>query len=175
MKQSVTSVLLRVDCVAGVHAYCKMTRLVSPNESLQSRPQHIFRCIVCFAFFGTRNKSCAALFIHRQEPNTITFMPISANVGLRWGVKIFQPDLVKLYGLAPGAGTKVGAFVKVQENASSGASARFLCTLSSAKVSPSKMTCTWGTCSFPSTTYTHARPPSAACRPKRIGRSFLRA
>lgn len=44
-------------------------------------------------------------------------MPISANVVLGQGVKIFQPDLVNLYGCIVGDETKVGAFVEVQKNA----------------------------------------------------------
>ena len=44
-------------------------------------------------------------------------MPISDNVVLGPGVKIFQPDLVNLYGCTVGGETKVGAFVEVQKNA----------------------------------------------------------
>ncbi|HYM79338.1 MAG TPA: acyltransferase [Candidatus Dormibacteraeota bacterium] len=44
-------------------------------------------------------------------------MPISANVVLGHGVKIFQPDLVNLYGCTLGDETKVGAFVEIQKNA----------------------------------------------------------
>jgi UDP-2-acetamido-3-amino-2,3-dideoxy-glucuronate N-acetyltransferase len=44
-------------------------------------------------------------------------MPISADVVLGHGVKIFQPDLVNLYGCTLGEDTKVGAFVEVQKNA----------------------------------------------------------
>jgi UDP-2-acetamido-3-amino-2,3-dideoxy-glucuronate N-acetyltransferase len=44
-------------------------------------------------------------------------MPISANVVLGHGVKIFQPDLVNLYGCTIGDDTKVGAFVEIQKNA----------------------------------------------------------
>jgi len=44
-------------------------------------------------------------------------MPIAANVVLGHGVKIFQPDLVNLYGCSLGDETKVGAFVEVQKNA----------------------------------------------------------
>jgi len=47
-------------------------------------------------------------------------MPISANVVLGHGVKIFQPELVNLYGCTLGDETKVGAFVEVQKNASIG-------------------------------------------------------
>jgi UDP-2-acetamido-3-amino-2,3-dideoxy-glucuronate N-acetyltransferase len=43
-------------------------------------------------------------------------MPISANVVLGHGVKIFQPDLVNLYGCRLGDETKVGAFVEVQKD-----------------------------------------------------------
>jgi len=44
-------------------------------------------------------------------------MPISANVVLGHGVKIFHPDLVNLYGCTVGDETKIGAFVEVQKNA----------------------------------------------------------
>ena len=44
-------------------------------------------------------------------------MPISANVVLGRGVKIFQPELVNLYGCTVGDETKIGAFVEVQKNA----------------------------------------------------------
>ena len=47
-------------------------------------------------------------------------MPIAANVVLGRGVKVFQPDLVNLYGCTIGDETKVGAFVEVQRNASIG-------------------------------------------------------
>ena len=48
-------------------------------------------------------------------------MPIAPDVRLAEGVKIFHPDLVNLYGCAVGAGTKIGAFVEIQKNASVGA------------------------------------------------------
>lgn len=44
-------------------------------------------------------------------------MPIAADVRLGDGVRIFQPDLVNLYGCSIGAETKVGAFVEIQKNA----------------------------------------------------------
>jgi UDP-2-acetamido-3-amino-2,3-dideoxy-glucuronate N-acetyltransferase len=44
-------------------------------------------------------------------------MPITADVRLGAGVRIFQPDLVNLYGCSIGAETKVGAFVEIQKNA----------------------------------------------------------
>ena len=47
-------------------------------------------------------------------------MPISDNVVLGQGVKIFQPDLVNLYGCKVGDETKIGAFVEVQKNATIG-------------------------------------------------------
>src|SRR5499427_1205677 len=52
-----------------------------------------------------------------DAPDKITFMPIAANVVLGHGVKIFQPELVNLYGCTVGDETKVGAFVEVQKNA----------------------------------------------------------
>lgn len=48
-------------------------------------------------------------------------MPIASDVFLGEGVKIFQPDLVNLYGCTIGPGTKVGAFVEIQKNATIGA------------------------------------------------------
>ena len=48
-------------------------------------------------------------------------MPIAADVVLGTGVRIFQPDLVNLYGCSIGDETKVGAFVEIQKNATIGA------------------------------------------------------
>lgn len=48
-------------------------------------------------------------------------MPISEDVKLGEDVRIFQPDLVNLYGCLIGDQTKVGAFVEIQKNASIGA------------------------------------------------------
>ncbi len=48
-------------------------------------------------------------------------MPIADDVSLGKDVKIFQPDLVNLYGCSIGAETKIGAFVEIQKNASIGA------------------------------------------------------
>ncbi len=47
-------------------------------------------------------------------------MPISPNVILGHGVKVFQPDLVNLYGCSVGDDTKIGAFVEIQKNSSIG-------------------------------------------------------
>ena len=47
-------------------------------------------------------------------------MPIAADVRLGKGVKIFQPELVNLYGCAIGSETKIGPFVEIQKNASVG-------------------------------------------------------
>ena len=48
-------------------------------------------------------------------------MPIASDVFLGEGVKIFQPDLVNLYGCTIGPDTKIGAFVEIQKNAAIGA------------------------------------------------------
>ncbi|MGI8919445.1 MAG: acyltransferase [Pyrinomonadaceae bacterium] len=48
-------------------------------------------------------------------------MPIAADVTLGKDVKIFQPELVNLYGCTIGAETKIGAFVEIQKNATVGA------------------------------------------------------
>src|SRR5688500_15491969 len=47
-------------------------------------------------------------------------MPIASDVIIGPGVRIFQPDLVNLYGCSIGADTKVGAFVEIQKNVSIG-------------------------------------------------------
>jgi UDP-2-acetamido-3-amino-2,3-dideoxy-glucuronate N-acetyltransferase len=48
-------------------------------------------------------------------------MPIAADVLLGTNVKIFQPELVNLYGCTIAADTKIGAFVEIQKNAAIGA------------------------------------------------------
>jgi len=48
-------------------------------------------------------------------------MPIAADVRLGKDVRIFQPDLVNLYGCSIGPETKIGAFVEIQKNVSVGA------------------------------------------------------
>ena len=48
-------------------------------------------------------------------------MPIGSDVILGTGVRIFQPDLVNLYGCSIGDETRVGAFVEIQKNAVVGA------------------------------------------------------
>jgi len=45
---------------------------------------------------------------------------IASTVLLEEGVRIFQPDLVNLYGCRIGAGSRVGAFVEIQKNATIG-------------------------------------------------------
>jgi acetyltransferase-like isoleucine patch superfamily enzyme len=47
-------------------------------------------------------------------------MPIAPSVRLGKDVLIPQPDLVNLYGCAIGDGTRIGAFVEIQKNASVG-------------------------------------------------------
>src|ERR1043165_829021 len=48
-------------------------------------------------------------------------MPIAADGVLVTGVRIFQPELVNLYGCEIGDDTKIGAFVEIQKNAIIGA------------------------------------------------------
>jgi acetyltransferase-like isoleucine patch superfamily enzyme len=48
-------------------------------------------------------------------------MPIADSVVLGKDVRIFQPDLVNLYGCTIGDETKIGAFVEIQKNAAIGA------------------------------------------------------
>ncbi|QPF86539.1 N-acetyltransferase [Bradyrhizobium genosp. L] len=47
-------------------------------------------------------------------------MPIKNDVELGPDVKIFQPDLVNLYGCSIGAQTRIGAFVEIQAGAAIG-------------------------------------------------------
>jgi UDP-2-acetamido-3-amino-2,3-dideoxy-glucuronate N-acetyltransferase len=59
-------------------------------------------------------------------------VPISSDVKLGKGVRIFQPELVNLYGCSLGDETKVGAFVEIQKGARVGARCKisshsFLC------------------------------------------------
>jgi UDP-2-acetamido-3-amino-2,3-dideoxy-glucuronate N-acetyltransferase len=44
-------------------------------------------------------------------------MPIAKDVELDEGVRIFQPELVNLYGCKVGSDTRIGAFVEIQKNA----------------------------------------------------------
>ena len=77
-----------------------------------------FCCIVRLAsFWGAPGRALSVLPVPSEEQNITVLMPISANVVLGHGVKIFQPDLVNLYGCTVGDETKVGAFVEVQKNA----------------------------------------------------------
>ena len=48
-------------------------------------------------------------------------MPIASDVLIGPGVKIYQPELVNLYGCSIGAQTKIAAFVEIQKNATIGA------------------------------------------------------
>ncbi len=48
-------------------------------------------------------------------------MPVTDDVKLGKNVKIFQPDLVNLYGCSIKDNTKIGAFVEIQKNAFIGA------------------------------------------------------
>ena len=47
-------------------------------------------------------------------------MPIAQSVVLEEGVIIFHENLVNLYGCRIGSGTKIGAFVEIQKNATIG-------------------------------------------------------
>jgi acetyltransferase-like isoleucine patch superfamily enzyme len=48
-------------------------------------------------------------------------MPIASDVRLGKDVRIFQPELVNLYGCTIADETRIGAFVEIQKNASVGA------------------------------------------------------
>jgi acetyltransferase-like isoleucine patch superfamily enzyme len=86
----------------------------------QQLMQAQFCCIVRIApFLGAPDHVRVRMF-GSEEPKPTIFMPISANVVLGRGVKIFQPDLVNLYDCTVGDETRIGAFVEVQKNASIG-------------------------------------------------------
>ena len=60
-------------------------------------------------------------------------MPVAKDVRLANGVKIFQPDLVNLYGCSIGEGTQVGPFVEIQKDAFIGSNCKvsshtFICS-----------------------------------------------
>jgi UDP-2-acetamido-3-amino-2,3-dideoxy-glucuronate N-acetyltransferase len=76
-----------------------------------------FCCIVRLAPFLNVWDTCVRSVRSADVPDTIAFMPIAANVVLGHDVKIFQPDLVNLYGCTVGDETKIGAFVEIQKNA----------------------------------------------------------
>lgn len=48
-------------------------------------------------------------------------MPVADNVTLGANVRIFQPDLVNLYGCTIGADTRIGPFVEIQSEVTIGA------------------------------------------------------
>ena len=48
-------------------------------------------------------------------------MPIADDVILGQNVRVFQPELVNLYGCSIGDETRIGAFVEIQKNATIGA------------------------------------------------------
>jgi acetyltransferase-like isoleucine patch superfamily enzyme len=48
-------------------------------------------------------------------------MPVAPSVRLGRGVVIHHPELVNLYGCEVGDGTRIGAFVEIQKNATVGA------------------------------------------------------
>jgi UDP-2-acetamido-3-amino-2,3-dideoxy-glucuronate N-acetyltransferase len=59
-------------------------------------------------------------------------MPIADDVTLAAGVRIFHPELVKLYGCSIGPDSKIGAFVEIQKGVTVGARCKisshsFLC------------------------------------------------
>ena len=69
----------------------------------------------------------ACVFENRTDKNVCPTreeklqMPIASDVSLGRDVRIFQPELVNLYGCTIAAETKIGAFVEIQKNASVGA------------------------------------------------------
>ncbi len=51
-------------------------------------------------------------------------MPVTKDVVLGTGVRIFHEDLVNLYGCTVGDASKIGAFVEIQKNAAIGANCK---------------------------------------------------
>jgi len=105
---------------------CISTNLTSA-ESDKSRAQctvwtavdagsNLLYCAIC-SFLKRADLARGDSNDRLKSPDTMVFMPISSNVVLGHGVKIFQPDLVNLYGCTLGNDTKVGAFVEIQKNA----------------------------------------------------------
>ena len=103
-------------------------------------------------------------------------MPITDDVQLGPGVKIFHPDLVNLYGCTVGAETKIGAFVEIQKNAAVGARC---------KISSHTFVCEGVTIEdevfvghgvmFINDRHPRATGAAAHCRPTRTGRSCRRS
>jgi len=76
--------------------------------------------ICCIVRFADAKPQGLRLRTARQSvggPQEMVVMPISPNVVLGREVRIFQPDLVNLYGCTLGDETRVGAFVEIQKNA----------------------------------------------------------
>jgi UDP-2-acetamido-3-amino-2,3-dideoxy-glucuronate N-acetyltransferase len=76
-------------------------------------------CIVRLycAFCPFETEWFAAALNLAEKTREMPLMPVSSNVVLGKGVKIFQPDLVNLYGCTIGDDTKIGAFVEIQKSA----------------------------------------------------------
>jgi UDP-2-acetamido-3-amino-2,3-dideoxy-glucuronate N-acetyltransferase len=60
-------------------------------------------------------------FVVQEQIHCGAGMPIAKDVVLGKNVRIFQPDLVNLYGCKIGDESKIGAFVEIQKNAVIGA------------------------------------------------------
>ena len=68
-------------------------------------------------------------------------MPITSSVVLGDNVKIFQPDLVNLYGCTIGDDTTEGAYVEIQKNATNGARCKISSHTFTARASRSRTRC----------------------------------
>ena len=91
----------------------KGPRDFSSQQQLMNSPKLLY-CAFCP--FETE-WFAAAFNLGREKTREMPLMPVSTNVVLGKGVKIFQPDLVNLYGCTVGDDTKIGAFVEIQKNA----------------------------------------------------------
>src|SRR5690349_20703646 len=95
-----------------------------PNRFLKS---HIFDPEP-LSLVNTTGPSRVAIWRAKCSPSVLSRsgdlaekIMISSTVKVGANVVIFQPDLVNLYGCTVGDGTKLGAFVEVQSDASIGA------------------------------------------------------
>jgi UDP-2-acetamido-3-amino-2,3-dideoxy-glucuronate N-acetyltransferase len=109
---------------AGSHAAPAVVPVIASSGKLHSVrvPRRIRR--LCAQSAGAGNgvgERSEARPPHTHEPDDRLAMPVAQSVRLGTQVRIFQPDLVNLYGCTIGDETKIGAFVEIQKNASIGA------------------------------------------------------
>jgi len=117
--------------------------------------------------------TCFTSVVEARPGGTSSDMPVGKDVRLADGVKIFQPDLVNLYGCTVGSETKSGAFVEIQKNAVVGvrckiSSHAFICE--GVTIAPSRMRSLLVMAQGLSTIAILKRPLVVACKPRLIGK-----